>query len=326
MTIFPQETVDSPPPFRWATVTQASPLRIRLDGDSVELPMTPENLAGSVGVGSRVLVQLFGRRVLVVSVSTGRGSRYMEHARETLRGGGIRLCTGTGVAWTARFIVISAGRTSLTPDGYHRIDMPADGTVITRHSQSAGTTTTVAGGFIPLIAWEGLYYEIPLGASSTSDPARFHIVGYNVDPEFEVPDNWIFLVGRTSVTGIDVGSAPYKWFDGREQDIDISPTLGNGWVNYGSGHKAATYRRDNGFVVVEGLVKSGTFSTTSTGTIFTLPAGYIPGAQMIFNQMSDVGQARVDVMTTGDVRAMAAYNGGSNTWVSLAGIRFRALA
>jgi hypothetical protein len=326
MTIFPQETVDSPPPFRWATVTQVSPLRIRLDGDTTALPMTPENLAGSVGVGSRVLVQFLGRRVLVVALGAGNGSTYMEHAREVLRGGGVRLCNTTGVSWSARLIAINAGRSILTPSGYHQIDMPADGTVITRHSNSAGTTSTVAGGFIPVQTWEALYYDLPLSGFSTSDSSRFHLVGYNATPTFEVPDNWVFIVGRTATASVDAGSVPYKWFDGREQDVDNSPTLGNGWANYGLGYKNATYRKDNGFVTVEGLVKSGTFSTGSTGTIFTLPAGYLPGAQHIFNQMSDVGHARVDVLTTGEVRAMAAYNGGSNNWVSLAGIRFRAVA
>lgn len=56
--------------FRWATVTQAWPaaLRIRLDGDTLELPMTPDTLdsPNTYLVGSRVWVQIAGRRVIVL--------------------------------------------------------------------------------------------------------------------------------------------------------------------------------------------------------------------------------------------------------------------
>ena len=56
--------------FRWATVTQAypNPLRIRLDGDTTELPLTPDVLdrPQMYSVGSRVWVQLNGRRVIII--------------------------------------------------------------------------------------------------------------------------------------------------------------------------------------------------------------------------------------------------------------------
>lgn len=56
--------------FRWATVTQVSPLRIRLDGDTAELALTPESLLQVVlEVDQRVWVQLYGRRVIVLGVS-----------------------------------------------------------------------------------------------------------------------------------------------------------------------------------------------------------------------------------------------------------------
>lgn len=42
----------------WAVVTQASPLRIRLDNDSVALPYTPETLVTGLVVSDRVLVLL----------------------------------------------------------------------------------------------------------------------------------------------------------------------------------------------------------------------------------------------------------------------------
>lgn len=57
----------------WATVTQASPLRIRLDGESAALSITPENLAGALVAGERVWVQVSGRRTLVVARAGGMG-------------------------------------------------------------------------------------------------------------------------------------------------------------------------------------------------------------------------------------------------------------
>lgn len=59
--------------FRWATVTQLSPLRIRLDGDSSALPLTPDSVVDPLrlAVGTRVWVQFFGRRLIVLAASGG---------------------------------------------------------------------------------------------------------------------------------------------------------------------------------------------------------------------------------------------------------------
>lgn len=58
----------------WATVTQTLPLRIRLDGDTVGLPITPDDLsAGLRPVGQRVYCQIQGRRLVVVGPAAGNG-------------------------------------------------------------------------------------------------------------------------------------------------------------------------------------------------------------------------------------------------------------
>lgn len=44
--------------FRWATVTQASPLRIRLDGETSPLDLTPDTLVAILAVSNRVRVEL----------------------------------------------------------------------------------------------------------------------------------------------------------------------------------------------------------------------------------------------------------------------------
>lgn len=51
--------------FTWATVTQETPLRVRVDGDSVELPFTPDDLGGPYSLGDRVRVEVSGRSVVV---------------------------------------------------------------------------------------------------------------------------------------------------------------------------------------------------------------------------------------------------------------------
>lgn len=53
--------------FTWATVTATSPLRIRLDGDSTALPITPDSIVAplALAVGDRVRVEISRRRVIV---------------------------------------------------------------------------------------------------------------------------------------------------------------------------------------------------------------------------------------------------------------------
>jgi hypothetical protein len=90
------------------------------------------------------------------------------------------------------------------------------------------------------------------------------------------------------------------------------------WVNYGSGYQEVNYYRDPfQRVFLSGLAKSGVIGTT----IFTLPAGYRPRARLIFIQGvgSDTGN-RIDIMSDGTVVPM----GGTNGYVSLEGIHFRA--
>lgn len=107
-----------------------------------------------------------------------------------------------------------------------------------------------------------------------------------------------------------------------EQEDWSNPSFQNGWVNYGSGYLNAGYFEDSlGVVHLRGLVRNGTFGEVS-GTIFTLPVGYRPAGRVIFSVMTSPNAAgRVDVLPTGDVRAIA----GSSGYLSLEGISFRAL-
>jgi len=67
--LIPQEP-PLPPSFRYATVTATDPLRIRLDGDTAPLPITPTSLAAPL-VGDRVYVGIVNRRVTVLGIVGG---------------------------------------------------------------------------------------------------------------------------------------------------------------------------------------------------------------------------------------------------------------
>jgi len=57
----------------WATVTQASPLRIKVDGDTTALDATTDNLVGSLAVLDRVRVHLHADGIIVTGLQGGAG-------------------------------------------------------------------------------------------------------------------------------------------------------------------------------------------------------------------------------------------------------------
>lgn len=65
----PEQTVKP----RWGTVTQMSPLRVKLDGDDTALPVTPASLvpSGLTRPGDRVWVVLNGRQLIVIGAWGG---------------------------------------------------------------------------------------------------------------------------------------------------------------------------------------------------------------------------------------------------------------
>lgn len=104
----------------------------------------------------------------------------------------------------------------------------------------------------------------------------------------------------------------------------IYPTLVNSWVNHaisGDVWAFAGYWKDIfGVVHLQGLIKNG----TSPATVFTLPVGFRPKDSQIFTGIATAGTARIDVTAAGLVQVAAYQATGSNGYVSLAGITFRA--
>jgi hypothetical protein len=74
--LVPKEPLE-PDTHVWATVTQASPLRIKLDGETTPLPFAPDKLVTGLVVNDRVLVLLLSnaapasksRRVVILGKS-----------------------------------------------------------------------------------------------------------------------------------------------------------------------------------------------------------------------------------------------------------------
>jgi len=50
---------------RWGTITGTSPLRVRLDGDTNELPTTPDTLIDGLEVNDRVRCEISGRVIII---------------------------------------------------------------------------------------------------------------------------------------------------------------------------------------------------------------------------------------------------------------------
>lgn len=303
--------------FRLGTVTQLDPLRVTLDGDTLAADVTPINTAGPVIVGDRVWCQIHGKALVVVSsVTSGARDLYLRNFQKLLSGGGIRMGSTTGVRWTQRLIGLGGGRGPLALSGYWNIEQPPDGTVIPMHGHtSISTGVTVANGYVPLGGWQALWYDPPVGRGEVSQPDRFHVTSYGKN--FDVPPTWILLCHKNADTN------SYIWADGRETALWTYPSPSSPWSNYGLGYTSLCYKRENGVVYLEGLIKGST--STSTGTIFTLPAGYRPaGGTLIFLGHASGGITDLRVYTSGTVAVSGFLAGGNANDVSLSGISFPA--
>ena len=298
--------------WRWATVTQVNPLRIRLDGEAAPLPITPDSLVSDLFVGDRVWVQFYDTGLLVAGTSSVVLS-LRDRLQQVMTGGGIRSATSAGVSWSQRIIMLGAGRGPLVPPGYFNIDMPPDGTVIPVVGHSSVSSVTVASGAIPMPTWTVLWYKVPFGvASSASIPGNFYITNYSAD--FEVPADWVMVVRRNTDTD------SYYWADGKETGVWVAPSLTNSWVNYGSGYQVARYKREGGRVYCEGLIKSG----NTSASWFVFPAGFRPAATLIFLGHASGGIADIRVTAAGSFYCAGYFAGGTNADLSLSMVQFDA--
>lgn len=119
-----------------------------------------------------------------------------------------------------------------------------------------------------------------------------------------------------------IGRLPYMGGDLEDWHLvgaGGEPAFQNSWANFGGAHAVAGfYMQPDGWVRLKGLVKDG----TNLATIFTLPVGYRPPINIPFTSISDGALCTVEVDTTGTVTKTS---GGTNAYVSLAGISFPTL-
>lgn len=102
-----------------------------------------------------------------------------------------------------------------------------------------------------------------------------------------------------------------------EDWYDVS-SFSNSWVNAGGNYNDAGYCKDPfGNVHLRGNIKDGTLGSAA----FTLPSGYRPEAYLrIATVSSGPAISYLEIEADGDVIP----TGGSNTWLSLDGVYFRA--
>lgn len=107
--------------------------------------------------------------------------------------------------------------------------------------------------------------------------------------------------------------------------IAVAGSFAANWSDFDATNQAVAYRRNAlGVIELRGLAKKAA-AIGYPDTIFTLPAGYRPAKQEIFASVGNAGAgdafASIGITSAGVVALRA---GGGATWVSLAGIAFRA--
>ncbi len=100
-----------------------------------------------------------------------------------------------------------------------------------------------------------------------------------------------------------------------------TPTFSANWSNVGGVYQTAQYYIDStGIVHLEGSIKKS-IAGVAGETIFTLPVGYRPSAQLSFPVDANGAYGKIDVKANGTV----VYQVGTATVsISLSGITFRA--
>jgi len=101
--------------------------------------------------------------------------------------------------------------------------------------------------------------------------------------------------------------------------LDLTPLLQNGWVSYDNTYGPPRYRKKNGVVYLQGLVRSGALGSV----ICTLPVGFRHSGnppKLLFATISNPNTAaRIDVDWMGQV--IQAW-GGDNGWTSLSPVMY----
>lgn len=104
-------------------------------------------------------------------------------------------------------------------------------------------------------------------------------------------------------------------------DAAGEPAFENNWVNFGGVYLPAGFRKVGDQVVLQGSVKNPALGNTS---IFTLPVGYRPAADVRFATTSNNTIASIAITAAGVVDVLIGYT-PANAQLPLDAIRFRAV-
>ena len=126
----------------WATVTQATPLRIKVDGDTSALNATTDDLVGSLAVDDRVRVHLHADGIIVTGLQGGAAMPFLNVMDYGAKNDGT---TDDTAAWTAAIAALPAGRggTIFLPRGAGSV---VNGSAVLDFSMHANVTLLGEGG------------------------------------------------------------------------------------------------------------------------------------------------------------------------------------
>jgi hypothetical protein len=138
-----------------------------------------------------------------------------------------------------------------------------------------------------------------------------------------------FVSSMTLTTDPGANSATVQTAQWGNTPLPQTVVLVNNWVNFANGYASASYYKDsNNVVFLEGLIANGT--ALNGTTLFTLPVGYRPSAQLIFSvscsgttATNGYASSRVDVFSSGAVTlATVGVNASPAGWLNLSEIKF----
>jgi len=233
----------------WATVTQATPLRIKVDGDTSALDATTDNLVGSLAVDDRVRVHLHSDGIIVTGIQGGAGDGQLPERLRVLAKdiSGLNLNDYMETGWYRGQNVINAPSTN-----WYYFEVIAHRTVGSQYSLQVATE---------FFGNRRFYRRVQ--ASVWKDWVE--IAAYDSDGQLKaadgVADDDVVTVGQMSA-----GDTGWVGIDFR-----------SGYAEYSS---SASYtcqmRRMNGVVYTRGLMKasSGNIAANSRLLVADIPTGY----------------------------------------------------
>jgi len=113
--------------------------------------------------------------------------------------------------------------------------------------------------------------------------------------------------------------ALFRWFTDLRQalalEAPVTATLSGGWQPFGAPYAVPQYWRRGDTLYLGGMAALGTLNVA----MFTLPEGYRPPAEHLFEQVGVNASVPISVKPDGSVTLIS----GATGWVSLDGINFR---